>query len=407
MLKHNAILPRLFLTVLLVLGGAGDAFGQETAEEEGPANHWVFNHGQLEVSLALVEDPSAGPHFVAQIEKGAPAWARRTPLTVEITRLGGRQERFELIPQGDGRFLGTEPVGEPHAFSGRLLAPEEAASAAWRFAQVEGQTAIEPALQTALGITVATAAPQTLAPEGEAFGQLRLPPEATRPVQARFPGVVVNSTARLGDWVKAGTVLFTVESNNNLKRYDVIAPSDGELTGDLIGPGELVIGTEPLATLTDWRILWAELAVFPSLAAQLRPGMAVALYDAKDQPIAEGRIDRLDPRLRPDQSQAVYVTLSNPEGALKVGQWVRARIALPLKPAAVAVPKSALQRFRGGHAVYIQAEDRFEVRPVTLGARDGDWVEVQDGLSAGTRYVAENSFVLKADIEKAGAAHDH
>jgi cobalt-zinc-cadmium efflux system membrane fusion protein len=42
-----------------------------------------------------------------------------------------------------------------------------------------------------------------------------------------------------------------------------------------------------------------------------------------------------------------------------------------------------------------------------LGRRDSDRIEVLGGLEAGTRYVTTNSYLLKADIEKSGASHDH
>jgi cobalt-zinc-cadmium efflux system membrane fusion protein len=45
--------------------------------------------------------------------------------------------------------------------------------------------------------------------------------------------------------------------------------------------------------------------------------------------------------------------------------------------------------------------------PVELGRRDGKFVEVISGLEAGEQYVSKNSFILKADIEKSGASHDH
>jgi cobalt-zinc-cadmium efflux system membrane fusion protein len=35
------------------------------------------------------------------------------------------------------------------------------------------------------------------------------------------------------------------------------------------------------------------------------------------------------------------------------------------------------------------------------------WTEVLGGLEPGERYVTENSFLIKADIEKSGASHDH
>ena len=42
-----------------------------------------------------------------------------------------------------------------------------------------------------------------------------------------------------------------------------------------------------------------------------------------------------------------------------------------------------------------------------LGREGGEWIEVLGGLEPGTEYVTENSFILKADIEKSGASHDH
>jgi cobalt-zinc-cadmium efflux system membrane fusion protein len=42
-----------------------------------------------------------------------------------------------------------------------------------------------------------------------------------------------------------------------------------------------------------------------------------------------------------------------------------------------------------------------------LGRRDGEFVEVLSGLEPGTGYVSENSYLVKADIEKSGASHDH
>jgi cobalt-zinc-cadmium efflux system membrane fusion protein len=44
---------------------------------------------------------------------------------------------------------------------------------------------------------------------------------------------------------------------------------------------------------------------------------------------------------------------------------------------------------------------------LTLGRRDAARLEVLEGLAAGTEYVIENSYLIKADIEKAGASHDH
>jgi cobalt-zinc-cadmium efflux system membrane fusion protein len=50
--------------------------------------------------------------------------------------------------------------------------------------------------------------------------------------------------------------------------------------------------------------------------------------------------------------------------------------------------------------------DKIEARPVELGDSDPRFVEIRAGLSAGERYVAENSFVVKAEMGKGDADHD-
>jgi len=66
-----------------------------------------------------------------------------------------------------------------------------------------------------------------------------------------------------------------------------------------------------------------------------------------------------------------------------------------------------LQSFRDWTVVFIQIGDTYEIRPLELGRSDGRYTEVLNGLNAGDRYVVENSYLIKADIEKSGASHDH
>jgi cobalt-zinc-cadmium efflux system membrane fusion protein len=73
----------------------------------------------------------------------------------------------------------------------------------------------------------------------------------------------------------------------------------------------------------------------------------------------------------------------------------------------VAVAVDAVQEIRGWHAVFGRYGDFFEARPLALGRSDGRFVEVLEGLAAGEKYAAKNSFLIKADIGKSGASHDH
>jgi len=73
----------------------------------------------------------------------------------------------------------------------------------------------------------------------------------------------------------------------------------------------------------------------------------------------------------------------------------------------LAVRRAGIQGFRDFQVVFARFGDTYEVRMLELGISDAEWVEVSGGLSAGTEYVTGNSFLIKADIEKSGASHDH
>ena len=84
-----------------------------------------------------------------------------------------------------------------------------------------------------------------------------------------------------------------------------------------------------------------------------------------------------------------------------------AEIAVDHYRVPLAVKRKALQGFRDFTVVYAKVGDQYEVRMLELGREAGEWVEVLGGLQPGTEYVTENSYLIKADIEKSGASHDH
>jgi cobalt-zinc-cadmium efflux system membrane fusion protein len=86
---------------------------------------------------------------------------------------------------------------------------------------------------------------------------------------------------------------------------------------------------------------------------------------------------------------------------------IDAKITTAVKDVPLAVRAEGIQQFRDFQVVYAQVGSTYEVRMLELGATDGEYVEVLGGLAPGTTYVAENSYLIKADIEKSGASHDH
>ena len=86
---------------------------------------------------------------------------------------------------------------------------------------------------------------------------------------------------------------------------------------------------------------------------------------------------------------------------------MRARVVVEETQVPLAVRRSALQTFRDFDVVYARVGDVYEVRMLELGRSDDVHIEVLGGLSEGEIYVTANSYLVKADIEKSGASHDH
>jgi cobalt-zinc-cadmium efflux system membrane fusion protein len=57
--------------------------------------------------------------------------------------------------------------------------------------------------------------------------------------------------------------------------------------------------------------------------------------------------------------------------------------------------------------VFVVEGEEYRPRAVELGVSDGRYIEVISGLETGERVVASNSYMIKADLEKSEAGHDH
>jgi cobalt-zinc-cadmium efflux system membrane fusion protein len=108
-----------------------------------------------------------------------------------------------------------------------------------------------------------------------------------------------------------------------------------------------------------------------------------------------------------EQAKLYRAQIDNSGGSLRAGQFISAEILLNRYKVPLAVKVDGLQSFRDFTVVYAKVDEQYEVRMLALGRRVGSWVEVLGGISAGTEYVAKNSYIIKADIDKSGASHDH
>jgi cobalt-zinc-cadmium efflux system membrane fusion protein len=99
-------------------------------------------------------------------------------------------------------------------------------------------------------------------------------------------------------------------------------------------------------------------------------------------------------------------TVDNRGGRWVPGQFITGDIVIAEAQVPVAVKPTALQDFEGKTMVFVQNGKGFAARPVQVGKRSRDAVEIAQGLAAGERYAAQNSYLIKADLMKSEADED-
>lgn len=271
----------------------------------------------------------------------------------------------------------------------------------------EGRVTIPAETAKEAGVVVEAAGPRTIEDLLPLYGVIAPDPEAVRAVSARFPGSIRTIARSPGETVKRGDVLATVESNESLQTYAVTAPIAGVVTARHANPGEMA-GDGPLFVIADLSRVVADLAVFPRDIARVRPGQRARVRSVDGGVAHEGRVIFVSPAgAGANQALTVRVQLDNAGRHWTPGVYVNADLLVGGRAVPVAVRTDAVQRVRGVQVVFRNDGDTYEVQPVELGRSDGEWVEVTAGLAAGAAHVARNSFLIKADIEKSAASHEH
>lgn len=269
-------------------------------------------------------------------------------------------------------------------------------------------TRISRAEADANGIRTATAGAGRIATELEVQGVLMPIDGSSAQVTARYPGTVRALRANVGDRVVAGQPLASVLSNLSLTTYSLSAPISGVVTARQAQVGGGVAEGQVLYEVADLSRVWADLHVFGTDVRAIRPGAAVTVERMYDDARIESRIERVLPgAATASQSTVVRVPLDNADGLWRPGMVVTARIATATHDVALRVPRLALQSMDGRDVVFVRNGDAYAARPVTLGRRDGHDVEIVEGLQAGEEVVVEQSYLVKADIEKSAASHGH
>ncbi len=407
------------LLALSLLAGCGDtsttneATETETAQaanadyERGPHGGRMLRKDDFALEVTIFEDGVEPEYRVYPYRDGKPLAPGQVQLAIELSRLGGKVDRFAFRPQED--FLrGNGVVTEPHSFDVKVRAVEGGRTHNWAYASYEGRTTISAQSAQAGGVRSERAGPATVAELIDVAGRIEITPEGKADVRARLPGQIVWMTGKLGDRVSRGQTLLRVESSHSLQTYAVTAPISGTIIEKNANVGDTT-GDRALFVIADPAQLHAEFFVYPRDAERVRVGQRVNVRSLS----GEARLDAPVEAVLPTAdvaSQTMMAHVHLPPGAardFRPGMGVEGSFAVAEAQVPLAVRTKAIQRFRDFEVVYAKVGNTYEVRMLEIGRRTPEWTEVLGGLEPGTEYVTDGAFLIRADIDKSGASHDH
>ena len=411
----------LLLLAVLVVGGmyallsggnsqpAGGGHDEKVADEEyerGPNRGRMLRKDDFALEITIFEDGVPPEYHVYAYEDDKLIDPAKVNMTLTLNRLDGEVNTFNFTPERD--FLkGDGEVTEPHSFDVKVQAAYDGENYSWEFPSYEGRTTIDAAAAEASGIVIEKVGPATIKETVPLTGRIVLNRNTTANVKARFPGVVRSVKKEQGEIVNAGEVMATVESNDSLQVYSITSPIGGVVISRNANVGD-VAGEAPLFVVADLSDVWAEFHVFPRDVSRVQTGQKVMVNSMEKAVEGEGAITALLPLTETTtQTVVARVPLDNSQGLWRSGMSVQGKAVVNEREVPLAVKASGLQAFRDFTVVFSQVGETYEVRMLELGLNDGEYVEVLGGIKPDTLYVSDNSFLIKADIEKSGASHDH
>ena len=193
----------------------------------------------------------------------------------------------------------------------------------------------------------------------------------------------------------------------NLEFTQIRAPITGRLgirqadVGNLVSSGDalpLVVITQTLPISVMFTLPEAEL---PAVVQQLRAGetLAVEAWDRSEKlKLAEGELESVDNLIDTATGTVkLKARFANAEEMLFPNQFVNVRLRVKTLQNVTLMPAAALQFGASGTFAYVvDAEDKVQLTPISVGASDGQLSVVEQGLKAGDRLVLEGTDRLRS-----------
>src|SRR6266478_7145846 len=186
-----------------------------------------------------------------------------------------------------------------------------------------------------------------------------------------------------------------------LSYSEIRSPINGVVTDRPLYPGEMAAAGTPLLTVMDTTSVIARAHIPQDQASLLKLGdkatiTVPAAISGEDDPI-DGKVTVVSPALDPNSTTVeVWVQAKNPKGRLRPGTSVQIAMLARAVPNSSVIPAVAVLKAPDGSSYVMVAgsDNRAHQKTVKTGIRQGDQVQILDGLADGDRVVASGAYGL-------------
>jgi HlyD family secretion protein len=192
-----------------------------------------------------------------------------------------------------------------------------------------------------------------------------------------------------------------------LSYSEIRSPIDGVITDRPLYAGEMAAAGTPLLTVMEVSQVIARAHIPQPEAALLKVGDAAAIRAPGEQQPVEGKVTVVSPALDPNSTTVeVWVQAKNAKQHLKPGTSVQLSMLAETVPGALVIPAMALLTGQDGstQVMQVSADNHAHLKVVKVGIRQGDQIQITEGINAGDRIVAAGAYGLpdNSKIKDAG-----
>ena len=217
---------------------------------------------------------------------------------------------------------------------------------------------------------------------------------------SKVPGKLLEKKVSEGDAIKKDDVIATVnrdEVGYTFEPAPVLSPLDGLVGRIYLDRGDKVTPTTPVARIVRIDSARIKIDVVERYIPLIKKGqVAEVTVDAYQDEIFKGTVSTISPVVEEATRTAVVeVTLLNADHRLMPGMFAKVSIVTDERKGVPVIPNDSILTENNKSFVFVLTDEKAYKRPVTLGIREDNLLEVKEGLSAGEKIIVYGQYGIE------------